>query len=271
MRITAEHFSQRKENRITRAHTLSESQEVETKEGECDKCGAFSSRLLSGLYSSPRIGLYGRKAQLRRGFLCGRCLPKAHGPRCETCGRQTDWLFDGPMVPARALNPNHHDSCMCSGCMKALRAGLRPSHVCQRCRPPSNLDILESPKASRDRALPLRPRAKEARKRKQSGTVRSRSYTFVISGKAVTLSKQDVIERLRSVTPGVCREHVVEVSGLLHPLKGALAAVTGLDVLRFQTAQSFAVFQKLGFKVDRLSKLNGRRTAKQHHRERHSP
>lgn len=84
--------------------------------------------------------------------------------------------------------------------------------------------------------------------------MRSPTYTFVIGGQSVELTKQDVIDKLKSVTPGVCREHVVEVSGVLHPLKKALATVTGLDVLQCQTAQSLAVFQKLGFRVDRMSK-----------------
>lgn len=82
---------------------------------------------------------------------------------------------------------------------------------------------------------------------------RPREHCFTIRGEKVSLSRNQVIERLRSIEPGVATEHVVEVGGVWYPVKKALAAVTGIDILRFQTAQALTVFEKLGFKVDRMS------------------
>lgn len=78
-------------------------------------------------------------------------------------------------------------------------------------------------------------------------------YSFVIRGQSLILSRQQVIEKLKSVKPGVYTEHIVEIGGVWHPVKKAFAAVSGLDLLKFQTAQALAVFEKLGFKVDRMS------------------
>lgn len=78
-------------------------------------------------------------------------------------------------------------------------------------------------------------------------------HAFVIGGQPLSLSKQQVIVKLKSVKPGRYTEHIVEVGGVWHPLKKAFAIVTGLDLLKFQTAQALTAFEKLGFKVDRMS------------------
>ena len=78
-------------------------------------------------------------------------------------------------------------------------------------------------------------------------------HSFVIRGQSLILSRQQVIEKLKAVKPGVYTEHIVEIGGVWYPLKKAFATVSGLDLLKFQTAQALAVFEKLGFKVDRMS------------------
>ena len=78
-------------------------------------------------------------------------------------------------------------------------------------------------------------------------------HEFVIGGEPRSLTRQQVLEKLKSVKPGICKEHIVHVGGVWHPLKKAFATVTGLDLLKFQTAQALTVFEKLGFKVDRIS------------------
>lgn len=78
-------------------------------------------------------------------------------------------------------------------------------------------------------------------------------HEFVIRGESRSLTRQQVLEKLKSVKPGVCTEHIVQVGGVWHPLKKAFATVTGLDLLKFQTAQALTVFEKLGFRVDRMS------------------
>lgn len=77
--------------------------------------------------------------------------------------------------------------------------------------------------------------------------------TWVISGERVSLSQEDVIRRLRGVTPGTVHEHAVEVGGVLYPVKEAFSLLSGIDVLDFNTNQARAVFKKLGLKVVRQS------------------
>jgi hypothetical protein len=82
---------------------------------------------------------------------------------------------------------------------------------------------------------------------------RQAKHVFVIRGQSLSLSRQRVLEKLKSVKPGVYTEHVVQIDGVWHPLKKAFAIATGLDLLKFHTAQALTVFEKLGFKVDRMS------------------
>jgi hypothetical protein len=59
------------------------------------------------------------------------------GPMCEQCGRETEYLFDGFVVnKATRYDPRTK---------KAIGTVdvHRDAKVCQRCRPPSNLEIVE--------------------------------------------------------------------------------------------------------------------------------
>lgn len=64
-------------------------------------------------------------------------------PHCEQCGRETEFLFDGVLTEKRTRYefPNGDRS------KKPKAVGFidvhRDAKVCQRCRPPSNLEIQE--------------------------------------------------------------------------------------------------------------------------------
>ena len=79
------------------------------------------------------------------------------------------------------------------------------------------------------------------------------THRFVIRGQSLTLSRQQVLEKLKSVNPGVSTEHIVKIGAVWHPLKKPFATATGLDLLKFHTSQALTVFEKLGFEVDRVS------------------
>jgi hypothetical protein len=83
-------------------------------------------------------------------------------------------------------------------------------------------------------------------------------YDFTIGGQRVVLSKEQVIRKLKGVKPARITEHMVLIDGEWHPLKKALSIVTGLDLLKFQTAEALRVFERLDFKVDRLSNRSER-------------
>lgn len=69
---------------------------------------------------------------------------------CEACGRKTEYLFDG-MIYTKATR--YHP-------ITKKRIGLidveRSAKVCQRCRPPSNLEIAEMLKEGKRNARSTR-------------------------------------------------------------------------------------------------------------------
>jgi hypothetical protein len=88
---------------------------------------------------------------------------------------------------------------------------------------------------------------------------------FTVRGKRMTASSEEVIQKLRSITPGPIRKHAVKVQGVNYPVKQAFSAVTGVDVLDFDTTEARRWFQRLGFEVVRVDEparaKKGRRAA----------
>lgn len=68
------------------------------------------------------------------------------------------------------------------------------------------------------------------------------------------MTNDDVVRKLRGMKPGRIKTHAVKVQGVYHPVKEAFAAVTGLDVLDFNTNQARAAFKRLGFEVVRIAR-----------------
>jgi len=68
------------------------------------------------------------------------------------------------------------------------------------------------------------------------------------------MTREDVIDKLKAVQPGRIKAHAVNVDGIHHPVKQAFAAVTGVDVLDFDTNTARNAFKRLGFDVVRVSR-----------------
>ena len=75
---------------------------------------------------------------------------------------------------------------------------------------------------------------------------------LIVGGKRIHLTSDQVVSALRGVEPGPIQTHAVEINGQTYPVKEALAHVTGLDLLDFNTNQARSVFRRLGFKVVRV-------------------
>lgn len=109
----------------------------------------------------------------------------------------------------------------------AVATGGVTSH-CKRC--------LDRPEPVEVRAPALRPERIE----------------FHLGGRALALSREEVIRKLATVTPGPVRAHAVEIEGRTFPIKQAFAAATGTDPLDSNTAQARSVLQRLGFRTFRV-------------------
>ena len=72
-----------------------------------------------------------------------------------------------------------------------------------------------------------------------------------IEGRRVYLRDEEVRSRLQGVDPGPLRVHVVDVEGVVFPVKEAFALATGLDTLDFNTNQARGALKRLGFTVSR--------------------
>lgn len=81
----------------------------------------------------------------------------------------------------------------------------------------------------------------------------SSSVDFTVAGKRWRLTRDQVLNRLKGVSPGPVRTHVVRVGGVTYAVKEALAAATGLDPLDFNTNQARTWLRRLGFEVERVS------------------
>ena len=75
--------------------------------------------------------------------------------------------------------------------------------------------------------------------------------SFVVNGRSVTLSRQEVERRMESVAPEAIRSHVVVIADVRYPVKQVFAMVTGLDRLDFTSATARRLLAKLGFELAR--------------------
>jgi hypothetical protein len=76
--------------------------------------------------------------------------------------------------------------------------------------------------------------------------------TFTHGGKVYTLTRGQVVQAVRGVSPEPIRTHWVEINGVQYPVKQAFARVTGLDRLDFATNQARNHLRRLGFVVGRI-------------------
>jgi hypothetical protein len=80
-------------------------------------------------------------------------------PKCENCGRETEYLFPGFIYPevaeARATTrvTKHRGTVLDDRLVRALSSPFQTeaAEVCMRCRPPSNLEIQEMLDERKDR------------------------------------------------------------------------------------------------------------------------
>jgi hypothetical protein len=76
-----------------------------------------------------------------------------------------------------------------------------------------------------------------------------REVAFTLKGKRYRLTRDQVLERLKRVTPEPPQKHVVEVDGRLFPVKHAFAVATGVDRGDFITTQARDILQRLEFRL----------------------
>lgn len=75
--------------------------------------------------------------------------------------------------------------------------------------------------------------------------------SFRINGVQMELGAARVRDVMRDSFPETVNTHVVEVDGIIFPVKQVFGEVTGLDRLDFTTNQARTVLKRLGFQVSR--------------------
>lgn len=83
----------------------------------------------------------------------------------------------------------------------------------------------------------------------------SERITFTHGGKVYTLTKGQVVQSVRGVTPEQIRAHWVDINGVQYPVKQVFAKATRLDRLDFATNQARNHLRRLGFVVGRIDDL----------------
>jgi hypothetical protein len=74
---------------------------------------------------------------------------------------------------------------------------------------------------------------------------------FIIGGRELDTTMDEVIRRMRSVRPEPIREHLVEISGVEFPPKQVLEQVSGFDRRSYTTMEANRVLRRLGFTLRR--------------------
>jgi hypothetical protein len=76
---------------------------------------------------------------------------------------------------------------------------------------------------------------------------------FIVGGKELDLTKEDVSWRMRGVQPEPIREHMVDIDGIAFPPKQVFEHVTGFGRRTFTTMEANRVLGRLGFARRRAS------------------
>ncbi len=77
---------------------------------------------------------------------------------------------------------------------------------------------------------------------------------FVVGGRPLTLTLEQVAEKMRGVEPEPVREHLVEVHRTVFPPKQVLATITGWDRSTFTTMEAQRVLNRVGLVCRRAGK-----------------
>ena len=84
---------------------------------------------------------------------------------------------------------------------------------------------------------------------------------FIVGGRPLELTAEQVIQAMAGVHPEPFREHIVQLRETVFPPKQVLAVVTGWDRLSFTTMEAQRVLSKLGFVCQRAGTLDDGRGA----------
>ena len=74
---------------------------------------------------------------------------------------------------------------------------------------------------------------------------------FIIGGRELDTTMDEVIRRMRSVRPEPIREHLVMISGVEFPPKQVLEQVSGFNRRSYTTMEANRVLRRLGFTLRR--------------------
>ncbi len=76
---------------------------------------------------------------------------------------------------------------------------------------------------------------------------------FIIGGRELDTTMDEVIRKMRNVRPEPIREHMVDISGVEFPPKQVLEQVSGFNRRSYTTMEANRVLRRLGFALRRAA------------------
>ena len=74
---------------------------------------------------------------------------------------------------------------------------------------------------------------------------------FTIRGKFYELKREEILKKLKGVTPELVREYYIELDNTQYPIKQVLTIVTGLPPIAFTSKYAYDILVRLGFEIKR--------------------
>jgi len=81
---------------------------------------------------------------------------------------------------------------------------------------------------------------------------------FTIRGKVYDITREDVINAVKGISPESPKKYYVEINGKSYPIKQVIALVTRLPRIAFTAMDAYRVLTKLGFEVREVGQYSSR-------------
>ena len=79
--------------------------------------------------------------------------------------------------------------------------------------------------------------------------VQQNKRDFTISGKKLSLSRQDIEDALKDVKPDAVKKYSVRIGQTSYPIKQVVSVASGVPIVAFISTDAYRILTRLGFEV----------------------